>query len=123
MSESVIFQDKSISVSPMLVQVGSTSYPVNGIASVSIRKPNNERLIALGVVCALVGLWWLIKGYFVGAIGFLVVAAISVRLNYLSASHLVINAMGRDITLVRSRDLEYLQTIKAAIERAVTQRS
>jgi hypothetical protein len=46
MSEPLIFQDKSVLVSTTLVQVGQTSYPVNGIASVSIRKPNNNVLIA-----------------------------------------------------------------------------
>jgi hypothetical protein len=71
----------------------------------------------------LVGLWWLINRYVVGAIGFFLVGAICVRLNYLSASHLIIKTVGTDITLIRSRNWEYLQTIKAAIERAVTQRS
>jgi uncharacterized protein DUF6232 len=123
MSESAIFQDESILVSPTLIEVGHASYPINGIASVSIRKPHNQRLLALGVVGVLVGLWWLINRYVVGAIGFILVGAICLRLNYLSASHLIIKTAGGDITLIRSRNLEYLQTIKAAIERAVTQRN
>jgi hypothetical protein len=52
----VFFRDKSVVESTTLVQVGHTSYPVNVIVSVSIRKPTNIAAIVIGGLLVLGGL-------------------------------------------------------------------
>jgi Family of unknown function (DUF6232) len=117
----VIFRDKSVVVSTTLVQVGNTSYPVNEIVSVSIRKPTNIVAILIGGSLVLGGLMN-IKSESGFGVTVIVFGAIVLVLTFTEASELIIKTAGADITLLSSRNSEYLLKIKGSIEQAVAQR-
>ena len=117
----VIFRDKSVVVSTTLVQVGQTSYPVNGIGSVSIRKPTNIAAILIGGSLVLGGLMN-IKSESGFGVTVIVFGAIVLVLAFTAASELIIKTAGGEITLLSSRNSEYLLKIKGSIEQAVAQR-
>ena len=110
----VIFRDKSVVVSTTLVQVGNTSYSVNEIVSVSIRKPTNIAAILIGGSLVLGGLMNINSESGFG-VTVTVFGAIVLVLAFTAASELIIKTAGGEITLLSSRN-------SGSIEQAVAQR-
>ncbi len=104
------------------VRAPGRSYPINGIGSVHVQRPNRRGYITLAVIVGLVALVSTTTGPGPGTIVlWLAVAALifgAITRPYV----LVLKTASGDQQALKSRKLQFLHTIKHAIEEAVAQR-
>jgi Family of unknown function (DUF6232) len=121
MNEESIFSLGEVNVTTTLVRIGPTSYPVNGIGSVSV-KPRKIKWKA-AIVAALIG--FVMIGSKDGAAAGAVVLTIATALAIYALTRpdiLVLRTASGDQDALASRDKDLMNKLKAAIEVAVTKR-
>ncbi|WP_126281944.1 DUF6232 family protein [Roseomonas gilardii] len=122
-SDEIIYRAGNVVVSKTLVQIDGTTYPVNGIGSVLVRKSDPKTLIFLAVVCAIIGLIGLTDKQ--GIPGSIISFAIAAGFIYWAKSKpsiLILRTASGDQQALKSRDKNLLQSVKLAIEQAVIAR-
>ncbi|WP_428539101.1 DUF6232 family protein [Rhodopila sp.] len=120
-NDEMIFRDDKISVSKTLVRAGSSSYPINGIGSVNIVRPNPGGIF-FAVVCAGVTIALATSGSIEGfgmMVGtFITIMAIASGLKVA----LVFRTASGNQQALTSFSSAYLSHVKNAIEEAVARR-
>ena len=111
-----IYSEGNISVTKTLVKVGKTSYPINGIGSVYVYKPNSIVLYVIAGVCIVIA--YNARETNPDNVPVLVIISAS----FLRQSSLKIRTSSGDQQLLKSRNLKLLESIKSAIEKAVALR-
>jgi hypothetical protein len=121
MEDEIVFRAGDIEITKTLARFGSTTYPINGIGSVHIEKGNLLGPIAVSAVLLFFGLaegWpketW---QWVCAALGVLIGLA---AFNW--PAKLMLRTASGDQQALESVDMAHLQTVKNAIERAVTMR-
>lgn len=118
----IIFNTGSVSVSKTLVRVEGTSYPVNGIGSVFVEKPNIVGTYLLAIVFGSTSFACITANNGGGTLLSLIAAVAFLAVALTRPSILVLRTASGDQKALRSRDQNELLTVKRAIEEAVARR-
>lgn len=118
-----IYRDSNVQITKTLVRIGQKSYPINGIGSVDIKKPDNESAFGMAILAFGAAVVAGYNGAEPGVIGLLiVVAVIALIVGYGKPSFLVLRTASGDQQALSSKKAEYLLKVKSAIETAVAMR-
>jgi len=116
-----IYSEGNISVTKTLVKVGKTSYPINGIGSVYVYKPNFIVFYIIAGVCIVIAYDVREENPdFVPV--FVAISFICIVASFFRKSSLKIRTSSGDQQLLKSRNSKLLESIKSAIEKAVALR-
>ncbi|WOF75231.1 DUF6232 family protein [Parvibaculaceae bacterium PLY_AMNH_Bact1] len=126
MDDETIFQQGSISVTKTMATISGTSYPINGIGSISIVKEESKSVFFWIVVVVLALFGWSLLSAGEVLVG-LVTLGIASGIGWLLYSaqpkhHLVIRTASGDTQALTSKDMVHLGKVKSAIEQAVAAR-
>lgn len=121
--EEAIFSSGSIIVTKTLAKFPSTTFPINGIGSVSVIKPKVAGKVIGGIIALAIALpaFSSSNSFGLGVIA-LGVSAIFFWKAYRAPYILVIRTASGDSRAMETPDYEYLAQVKRAIETAATLR-
>lgn len=124
MEDQITYQDGDIIISKTLARFGGVSYPTVGIGSVRIAAPRRGTLVFFGVVSLIVALSSITSNNPNGGVIFLFlfIGLICLAAAFSKPHTLVLRTASGDVQAHKSKDVEELETIKQAIERAVSLR-
>ena len=116
-----IYSEGNISVTKTLVKVGKTSYPINGIGSVYVYKPNSIVLYVIAGVCIVIA-YNAREANPDNVPVLVIISVVCIVASFLRQSSLKIRTSSGDQQLLKSRNSKLLESIKSAIEKAVALR-
>jgi len=123
MQDEIVYNSGNIVISKTLARFGGITYPINGIGSVYVQKPDRAGLIVFGLILIALGLWLAndvnsrIAGFVCAGIGVLIVLAAMGK-----PHKLMLRTASGDQQAYESTRKRELHEIKAAIEQAVVLR-
>lgn len=123
MNGETFLNESNVSITKTMARIGETSYPINGIGSISVVAGEDKGMgfWAVAVICGVIGLFSLPSGFGVVMVlvaGILVVAALNQKKEF----HLVFRTASGDTQALTSEDRSYLERVKNAVEQAVAAR-
>lgn len=128
MQDDIIFSSGGIVVTKTLAKFPATTFPINGIGSVTVVEPYRSDKMAAAAIFGVIGVCFFVAGFSRGGVCFVaaVVLFCITALIYLSAKDLpytlIIRTASGDSRAMSTSNRQYLLQVKEAIEIAATMR-
>ena len=120
MDDEAVYQSADVTITRTMARFGDTSYPIGGIGSIRIEQKANETMAGWGVLLVLIGIALLAWSGSLAAAAFTLVLGIVLIVAAFKQPHtLMLRTASGDFQAYEARDVEQLNKIKSALERAV----
>lgn len=122
MADPAIFEAGDVRVTRTVADIAGTSYPIAGIVSVSVRRPDRGLLAAGLFLTALALFSFLAPGESKGSGLLVAVGLVLAYLGWRRPTRLVIATAGAERVALKSTNAQFLEATRDAILQAVSQR-
>lgn len=122
MKNGAIYRNKNIIITPTIVSISNTSYPVNGITAVYTQRQRIKFLLLIGSAVLLIfGLSSVYNGNWHGLV-FILISILGILGAISRYYYLFLRTSAGDTQALRSKNRDFVTDVKSAIETAVALR-